>query len=316
MTFLSGTRYVPGALCLRSSMRRVQSRCPLKVVVDDLPGQELSDVGMARLRLAYGRPNVIALSSLVAALQKRLNGSVDLRFRLKNGTYVGDRFSNNIRTVAMLQANGTLLSGDNTIPQSDTELEEPAWLDRGPDDKQQPVLGRRLLSTYNDVFAAQYKAWMWALPWPKIVAIDSDMLVVANIDWMLAYQFEGPVAALKACSHGAHDPLGAFNSGLMIFRPDIMRLPQMLGRLERIHKRDKSCESRATDQTLLNHFFQNRWHKLPSSLLTKVPHGEPQPRHTGSSAMWHFYGEPKPWLNSCRGRKAWQEMCGASDDLI
>lgn len=313
MTFLSGTRYVPGALCLRSSMRRVQSQCPLKVVVDDLPGQELSDVEMTRVRLAYGRPNVIALSSLVAALQKRLNASMDLRFRLKIGTYVGDRFSNNIRSVPMLQANGTLPSADGTFPQSDTE---PAWIDRGPDDKQQPLLGRRLLSTYNDVFAAQYKAWMWALPWPKIVAIDSDMLVVANIDWMLAYQFEGPVAAIEACFHGAHDPLGAFNSGLMIFRPDIMRLPQMLGRLQRIHKRDKSCESKATDQTLLNHFFQNRWHKLPSSLLTKVPRGKALPSHTGHSALWHFYGEPKPWLDSYSGRKAWQKMCAAPDDLI
>lgn len=270
VTFVSGTRYVPGALCLRSSMRRVQSRCQLKVVVDDLPGQELPDVDTTRLRLAYGRSNIIALSDLVAAVQKRFNASMGLWPRLRNGTFASGRFS---------------------------------------DKQQQPLLGRRLLSTHGDVFASQYKAWAWALPWPKVVAVDSDMLVVANIDWMLAYQFRGPVAAVGACFHGAHDPLGAFNSGLMIFSPDIDRLPQMLGKLQRIHKRDKSCERRAGDQTLLNHLFQNRWHKLPSWLLTKVSHGKPLPSRTGSSALWHFVGEPKPWLPSYSGRGAWHLAC-------
>jgi len=60
VTLVANETYVPGALCLRSSLLRVGSRCPLILVVAD----PLPEAAMAQLSAAFGERHIRRLSKL------------------------------------------------------------------------------------------------------------------------------------------------------------------------------------------------------------------------------------------------------------
>lgn len=60
VTLIANETYVSGALCLRSSLQRVSSVCPLVLVVAD----PLSEPAMTQLTAAFGSGNVRRLSEL------------------------------------------------------------------------------------------------------------------------------------------------------------------------------------------------------------------------------------------------------------
>ena len=62
VTLIANETYVPGAICLRRSLERVRSVCPLVLVVADPLPQE----AMAELTAAFGNENVRSLSQLRA----------------------------------------------------------------------------------------------------------------------------------------------------------------------------------------------------------------------------------------------------------
>jgi hypothetical protein len=70
------------------------------------------------------------------------------------------------------------------------------------------VRGRRLYdggTSGAEFFATHLKLWFFALPYARVIALDLDMVVVQNIDFLMAYDFPEHVAAVEACA-------GFFNS--------------------------------------------------------------------------------------------------------
>jgi hypothetical protein len=65
ITLAAGDQAIPAALCLKHQMRRVNSSCPLHIVVEDRPGREMSANGLARLQHVYGKARVVSMSTLV-----------------------------------------------------------------------------------------------------------------------------------------------------------------------------------------------------------------------------------------------------------
>eukprot|EP00966_Prymnesium_polylepis_P208434 4828941-Prymnesium_polylepis.1 len=66
VTQVSGDAYVPLVLCLKTQLERVQSLCPLLVVVDDRSVRRLSQASLEDLVARLGDRNVLMLSSLVS----------------------------------------------------------------------------------------------------------------------------------------------------------------------------------------------------------------------------------------------------------
>ena len=69
VTLIANVTFVPGALCLASSLRRVRSTCPLVLVVaDPLPAESLS-----QLRAGFNTSLIVPLSRLHCAIQSHTN---------------------------------------------------------------------------------------------------------------------------------------------------------------------------------------------------------------------------------------------------
>ena len=67
VTFVSGDRYVPGAVCLRRSIAGAGNRCPMDVVYDDrLPERNLSADSFALLANTFGTERVFSLARIMA----------------------------------------------------------------------------------------------------------------------------------------------------------------------------------------------------------------------------------------------------------
>ena len=66
-TFVSGDKYVPGAVCLRRSMLAAGNRCPMDLIYDDRVAQRnLSAVAWQTLARAYGPSHLFSLSQIMA----------------------------------------------------------------------------------------------------------------------------------------------------------------------------------------------------------------------------------------------------------
>ena len=65
VTLAAGDQAVVGALCLKHQMRRMNSTCPLHIVVEDRPGREMTDRSLTKIKRAYGADRVIAMSTLI-----------------------------------------------------------------------------------------------------------------------------------------------------------------------------------------------------------------------------------------------------------
>ena len=181
------------------------------------------------------------------------------------------------------------------------------------------------------------KLLLWALPgFSKVVFLDIDILIVANVDALLR---EAPFSAAAALPYAT----SLFNSGVMVLSPSLataaalQSLSASTGAGAHGAKSASTSvaprirgalESRGTghlsDQSILNHHFKGRWRQLPYGY--NVGHKV----HAVNRKLWgqielasiHFVGRPKPWEvepGSYRpGRGApdatltrrWHESCG------
>mmetsp|Transcript_8603 Transcript_8603/g.22479 ORF Transcript_8603/g.22479 Transcript_8603/m.22479 type:complete len:327 (+) Transcript_8603:66-1046(+) len=67
-TFVSGDKYVPGAMCLRRSLSASGNRCPMDIIFDDrTPERNLSSKSWQLLVNAYGSERLFPLSKIMAA---------------------------------------------------------------------------------------------------------------------------------------------------------------------------------------------------------------------------------------------------------
>lgn len=182
-------------------------------------------------------------------------------------------------------------------------------------------LGRRLFQPGVQQFATHLKLWFWALPRSRVVVLDSDMVVVGNLDWLTFLDFREDLAAIDIGNRRSND--SKFNSGIMVIRPSRAHLGN-LTRLARLARDPavaggarpeavpKAGEKRFGDQSLLNWHFRNAWKALPASLtravhsklrtnFTRLLHLDYQRRVTdeglkfSAPAVMHWLGEPKPW---------------------
>jgi hypothetical protein len=150
------------------------------------------------------------------------------------------------------------------------------------------------------------KLLLWALPgFSKVVFLDIDILIVANVDALLR---EAPFAAAAALPYAT----SLFNSGVMVLSPSLataaalQSLSASTGAGAHGAKSASTSvaprirgalESRGTghlsDQSILNHHFKGRWRQLPYGYNV----------HAVNRKLWgqielasiHFVGRPKPW---------------------
>ena len=238
--FLSGVAgggYVPGALCLRRSLRAVGSACPIALVHDDRGAEVmLPEASLRELEQEYGAQHLYSLTGLMR------------------------RFP----TLARAVRYNISTSLDHSVGRGE---------------------GRRLYLSNEQgglgIFATHVKVWLLALPFKRVAVLDLDMVAVHNMDGLLGYPFPQELAATGCGFHGAHDPLGVFNSGLMLLNlspPEaVARRLHSLTQRRAPHWRhhDKACEVKPGDQTLLNAEFARQWHRLPPSLVVPVHAQQP-----------------------------------------
>ena len=85
--------------------------------------------------------------------------------------------------------------------------------------------GRRL---YSDVRQTHAKLWIWALSpqrFPRVAYLDLDVLVLANIDDLLAHDMRGRPLAATPCTRSTK---GHFVAGLLLITPNVDELPWLL----------------------------------------------------------------------------------------
>lgn len=171
------------------------------------------------------------------------------------------------------------------------------------------------------------KLHLWALPFSRVCFLDLDVLVLRNLDSLLAMPLAQPLAAVRnpGCAR-----LDSFNGGVLVFKPSRETLRGILLRSctyywrakharaetvamygpschayrpEQGGKRvsghllslSKMCEKRVADQSILNYHFRGNWLHLPYAYNALARGSWAPPVAVSQLAVLHFPGEPKPW---------------------
>jgi hypothetical protein len=89
--------------------------------------------------------------------------------------------------------------------------------------------GRRL---FHNIQQTVPKLWIWALPaerYPRLAYMDLDVLVTANIDDLLSYEFDSPALAVS-CPRSAwyRGTRPRFNAGVLVLKPSMATHAELL----------------------------------------------------------------------------------------
>jgi glycogenin glucosyltransferase len=154
----------------------------------------------------------------------------------------------------------------------------------------------------------------------KLVYVDSDMMVLANIDAL----FDKPHMSAVAAGQLVHADWRRLNSGLMVIEPD-RRLPAAIaGSLESaLAYAAATGSSRIGDQDLINAYYAtwpdtvelhldegyNVFHSHLDEYIERYDYRLPQPGPgTGRLVrLMHFIGARKPWMQGALARH-WLEV--------
>ncbi|CAN0897120.1 Putative UDP-glucuronate:xylan alpha-glucuronosyltransferase 4 [Linum grandiflorum] len=153
----------------------------------------------------------------------------------------------------------------------------------------------RLIQPIRSTFAKKgsYNEWnysklrIWRLQdYDKVVFIDSDLLVLRNMDEIFTYP------QLSACANDEH----LFNSGIMVIEPSSCMFEDLMAQTTRIYSYNGG------DQGFLNEAF-TWWHRLPRNVnWLKVVQGNVKRGDTRREPVEGIYGVHflgiKPWLCS------------------
>jgi alpha-N-acetylglucosamine transferase len=122
---------------------------------------------------------------------------------------------------------------------------------------------------------------IWGLEFEKIVYLDSDCLVLDNIDELFNYPELS--AAVDCCDH--------FNAGIFVAKPSPQKFQDILTKLKnKLPSYDKA------DQGFLNSYFKNQFHPLKFKynadqyILSKNMKISEEP-----IKVIHYEHEHKPW---------------------
>jgi lipopolysaccharide biosynthesis glycosyltransferase len=163
--------------------------------------------------------------------------------------------------------------------------------------------------------------WEVESEYDKVIYLDSDMLVVRNIDHLFdlkttfaacpAYVQSLDLKTRRVLSAGYSDRL--FNAGFLVIEPNISTFGWLwAGKDSFINREDPS------DQGWLNQYFAEKWHRLPScyNATRRVFMAAPDEWRSLEKdlAVIHYTIE-KPWVAPAKGcesiEKLWWE-CYAS----
>ena len=251
-TFVSGDKYVPGAICLLRSLRATGSQCTVDLVYDDrTPSLNLSAHALGTLKRVYGAEHIFSLAHIMA---------------------------------------------NHPLSAKDMDYSTP---------RRNRHAGRALFERGVEHMATHSKLWLWGMPRSRVVILDSDMVALAPLDWMLTYELGRHQMAAAAWGGGSRS---FFNSGLLIIEPN----PNLLANLTRLAHVARSGvapeghnstipkvgEKLFGDQSLLNWYFRSHWKPLPSSMMALAPAKAgvvPAKLRGMDPAVIHWLSEPKPW---------------------
>lgn len=134
--------------------------------------------------------------------------------------------------------------------------------------------------SYNEWNYSKLRVWQLS-DYDKVIFIDSDIIVLKNLDSFFLY---------PQISASANDKM-LFNSGIMVIEPSKCRLKDLMS------KTSKLASYNGGDQGFLNEAF-TWWHRLPAKLNhLKVFVRKGNPNHEIPDDVYavHFLGW-KPWM--------------------
>ena len=292
VTLIANETYVDGALCLRRALLRVRSSCPIVLVVaDPLPRD-----AMAALAAEYNSSNIHKLSDLRLRLDKYEQRQLARRVREDEQ---GARRLQQILPSPYDSIPRRLAGGSGGDAGAAVELRNTRQLHRA---------GGWAKRTHQKLLLFAMRGYS------KLAFLDIDMLVTRNIDALLEQPAFAAVAALPYST-------SSFNSGVFVFEPSLVTAAALDDLSQRatfkaLKKRgggaivaDGEAASRQirikgagerfqlTDQSILNHHYQGRWHALPFgyNLGIKVRQVSPKMWSKMEVAIVHFVHRPKPW---------------------
>ena len=271
VTLVANESYVQGALCLRQSLARVGSACPLVLVVaDPLPAE-----AMSALEAGFNASHLVSLS----ALRQRLD------------RYEQRQLARRVRADEQKQLVGRRLSVSRQLSQAAAGA---------------PLRNTRQLTRAGGwARRTHQKLLLFALRgYRKAAFLDLDMLIVRNIDAILEQPAFSAVAALPYTRT-------SFNSGVFVFEPSLAVASSLAalsratdtgvgGKPAAVRIRgamEQRGTSHLSDQSVLNHFFKGRWRPLPYG------YNAGKKIYMAKRELWkqmqvgaiHFVGRPKPW---------------------
>lgn len=307
-TFVSGDKYVPGAVCLRRSLLAAGSVCPMEVIIDDRSAQHnLSATAWQTLASVYGHEHMFSLANIMA--QHPMSAD-DMEYSAPHGRPSRSR------------------GQQHRVPRGAAAMASlpPAGA---------AANGRRLFERGVEHMATHAKLWLFGVPRARLIVLDADMVALGPLDWLttlplapgqvaaMGFRYSkgattpsassSSAAAVPAAGTTAATPASAspryFNSGLMILQPTVKDLRD-LTRLAFLARQGnvtiaKAGEKFFGDQSLLNWHFHDRWLVLPPGLIGVAPAKlsvDGARILATDPAVVHWLSEPKPWGVASFGR--------------
>ncbi|XVE62994.1 hypothetical protein DITRI_Ditri06bG0164300 [Diplodiscus trichospermus] len=172
-----------------------------------------------------------------------------------------------------------LLHDENISPKSLTGLRFAGWKTRAMERIRSPF---SIKGSYNEWNYSKLRIWL--LTWyDKVIFIDSDFLILKNLDWLFVY---------PQLSAAANDKT-LFNSGIMVIEPSLCFFEDLMVKSWQVESYNGG------DQGFLNEVF-TWWHRLPSKVnLLKIFEGNQSHDHhemiPDDVSAIHYLGL-KPWM--------------------
>lgn len=277
VTLVANESYVSGALCLRRTLQRVGSVCPLLLVVAD----PLPTPAMEELTNAFGSGRIRLLSSLRRRLDRYLSKQADtMDSNSAAAAHTGRRL---VEDLPETQPSGPI--------KSTRELQRSGgWARR---------THKKLL-----LFALRGLR--------KAAFLDIDMLVLRNLDVLLDQPAFAAVAALPYTRTSFNSGVFVFEPSLetaaalddlsqrATFKPvrkgDAAAIAAAGGKTP-IRIRASGERFALSDQSILNHYYRTTWRQLPYgyNVGVKVRQAAPKMWRQIELAVVHYVHRPKPW---------------------
>ena len=257
-TFISGDKYLPGAVCLRRSLLAAGNRCPMDIVYDDRsPQLNLSAKAREILLEVYGAQHLFSLTQIMARHPSSL---ADMAYsaprsraaRAQVGRQLFERGIEHMATHSKLWFWGHVARSRLVMLDADMVVLGPLdWM------------MTHALTDVEDVAAAGVLRGSRSFFNSGLLVLQPSVDHLRNLTQLAARAREGTV------------PPGPDN--------------QIIGR---------AGEKLFGDQSLLNWYFRGRWKPLPAAMVRHVPAKvsvDPARILAMDPAVLHWVSEPKPW---------------------